>query len=711
MKLIGLILVLIFTCNSAYSQVSEPNILRAYRTNEKITLDGKFDEQSWSKAIKISNFSQREINNGAIPTEKTEVAVIYNDEAIYLAAWCWDSEADKITYKSMKRDCDYWLEDNFEILFDSFDDKRSGYLFVTTPLGSRTDVLIGDDGNEYNDDWNGVWDVETQITDKGWFAEFKFPLSSLKFRKDSIQEWGINFERNVRRKREQILWQGWSRDNHFEMPSIAGRLIGLQNIYPENSIEFKPFASAGAEYARGKSAKSIGKLGGDINYLVTPTLKLSATLNTDFAQVESDKAQVNLSRFSIFYPEKRDFFLEGKNFFEFGINEGTQLFYSRRIGIVDGQEIPIIAGARLLGKENNTNIGALSIQTGGKNSIEPANYTVVRLRQDVLNRSYIGFIFGGKFDNNSNVTSGIDAVFSQNLFGKNIIYGAKLAFTGDNNIKAKKNLSYVTGFSFPNDDLNVEFKFSGVQKNFKSEIGFLQRTNYKNIYSHIVLRSRYNTHPILKYIDFKPLNADIYWNDENGKLESFYYEVRPIGLLFVSNDKFEFNISRNQEALHEDFEIHDSISIPKGDYWFTRYRINASTFDGRKMSVATNIVFGDFFNGSRTQIWANFKYNINSNMNLDVEYDKNVISLKSGKFDIDELGGRFEYSFNPKLISSCFGQWNNDDKSVLLNFRIHWIFVVGSDFYLAINQRIGKSDNTFLHERTSIIGKLVWRIG
>jgi hypothetical protein len=331
-------------------------------------LDGKLDEPEWELAEKVSNFTQRELNNGEPATELTIAAVLYSETSIYIAGWCYESEASKVTAKYMKRDFPYWEDDNFEVIFDTFLDKRNGYVFVVNPNGARADVQITDEGKGFNIDWNGVWNAAVFRDSTGWFVEMEIPFSTLRFADKEEQIWGVNFERNIRRKSEAVFWQGWSRDYDFEHVSHAGTLLGIRNIRPHNTIELLPFVTSGYQYSTNDET-FVKKFGGDINYLITPTLKLNLTANTDFAQVESDRLEVNITRFSLYYPEKRGFFLEGKHFFEFNIDSRAQVFYSRRIGINNGREVPIIAGARIMGKEGRNNIGFLSIQTSSIDSI------------------------------------------------------------------------------------------------------------------------------------------------------------------------------------------------------------------------------------------------------------------------------------------------------------------------------------------------------
>ena len=267
-------------------------------------------------------------------SERTEVAILYNSKSIYVGVRCFDSQPNALIAKELKRDFDIDLDDNFMIIVDSYRDKRNGFVFATNPNAARSDYQVFNNGGSKNEYWNGVWNVQTHITPEGWFAEFEIPLSTLKFPKDKTDQiWGINFERNIRRKREQVRWQGWSRNNKFEMVNQAGTLTGLEGLSQKRFIEIKPYVIGGTEFS-GENNTNLFNGGGDVNYLINPAYRLNITLNTDFAQVESDEQQINITRFPLFFPELREFFLEGDDFFDFnyGGNRITP-FYTRRIGL------------------------------------------------------------------------------------------------------------------------------------------------------------------------------------------------------------------------------------------------------------------------------------------------------------------------------------------------------------------------------------------
>ena len=713
---INIILIILFLFNiNSFSQHSKPDTLIATFCDEEIKLDGKLDERCWTQAENIENFFQRELNEGMPATEKTSIATLFNTNEIIFGIWCYDSEPDKISAQQMARDFDWESDDNIEILISTFNDNRNGYLFVTNPNGAMADVWVGDEGKNFNKDWNGVWDVAVQRSQQGWFAEIVIPFSTLKFKKDSIQVWGINFERNIRRKKEQLLWQGWSRLYRLEKISQGGRLTGIKNIKQKNKIEIKPYALGGLEFTEGKTGNT-GKIGGEINFDITPMLKLNITANTDFAQVESDRKQINLTRFSLFYPEKRQFFLEGKSYYDLNMDR-AQLFYSRRIGIESDTEIPIIGGVRLFGKLNKTNIGLMLLQTNAKDTIPATNYSVLRIKQDIFKQSGIGIFVTSKYAKNRyNRVYGTDFTYSTSeLFGnKNLIIGGAFAISETKSLeesenKNSDNLAYNFYISYPNDIIECDFGFTTIEKKFNPEMGFTSRNNYQMIYTELQFNPRFKNMPFFRNLIFKPIDVNYYINELTRKTESISYEWRPFGFESKSGESMEFNIQYIFDKPPENFELIDSIFVPAGSYWDNRYEIQLSTFKGRILAAEVSANVGEFYIGHRLEYELSMNLNLNKHLNLSFDWLRNFVNLPQKSFTTDEIGGRIDYAFSPKLQTSLFAQWNNEENEILFNYRINWIPKLGSFFYFVINQNINTENNSFKIVRTTILGKLIWR--
>ena len=699
---------------SLKAQHSEPDTLFAIYSDKSIKLDGILDEPCWHQAPTIENFTQREQTEGALPTERTKVAVVYNTNEIYFGIWCYDSDAEKISAQQMAHDFSWRSDDNIEIMISPYNDNRNGYLFVTNPNGAMADVKVGDEGHNWNKDWNAVWDVAVSKADSGWFVEVYIPFSSMKFKKDSLQIWGINFERNIRRKKEQLLWQGWSRLYDVEKISQSGKLAGLQNIKQGTTFELKPYLLSGIELSN-SSPKTTAKIGGELNFDLSPTLKWNFTVNTDFAQVESDRKQINLSRFSLFYPEKRQFFLEGKSFYDMDVGN-VQLFYSRRIGIDQQTEVPIIGGTRLFGKLNKTNIGVMSIQTDAKDTVPTTNYSVIKIKQDIFKQSSIGIVATQKYsENHYNRVFGSNFIYSISDFmkGKNLTCGAIFALSETKNFGETENLnvdnsSYHVFLSYPNDQVEFDLGFSSVGDGFNPEMGYARRTNYQMIYSELQFNPRFKNMPFFRNLIFKPLDINYYINEQTKEVESIFYEWRPFGFVTRSGEFFEFNIQHLFDRPTEKFELVDSVFIDAGSYWDNKYEIQFSTFRGRKMAVEASINVGEFYSGHRQEFEIYYRYSINKHLNFEVEWQKNLVQVPQKDFTTDDIGVRINYAFNPKLHTNVFAQWNNEDENILVNYRLNWIPKIGSFFYFVINQELDTKSGITI-ERTTILGKFIWR--
>ncbi len=704
---------LVFIFSSVlFAQKSNPWKARAIKTDSAITIDGKLTETDWYKAPHITNFTEQEPREGAKPTEKTEVAFLYDKNNLYVGVWCWDSKPNEIRATKMKRDSHWWTEDNFELIISPFNDNRNGYLFITNPNGMLTDVLVTDGGKATNISWNGIWDVATTINDKGWFAEFMIPFSTLKFPDKVEQVWGLNMERNIRSRHEQVVWQGWSRNTELEQISNGGELTGIQNIYAAKQFEFYPFVSGGVSKTSGENWEKKGKVGADITYSISPTMKLNVTLNTDFSQIESDQHRINLSRFSLFYPEKRKFFLEGKNVFEVNLSEETRIFHSRRIGIKDGEEIPIYGGVRLLGKTGNTHIGVLTMQTAAKETIPTTNYTVLRVKQDVLARSFVGAIVTGKNGGaNNNYVYGVDGNYmTSNFFGNNnlVVNGVfTQSFTkGETN---SDNSSYSLFVDFPNDLVDWSAHVVSVGDNYNPEIGYIRRKNIMMYSGHLIYSPRPEIWGI-KRLEFKPIDFDYYETKSTHEMESLNMEFRPFGFETDDGETFEFNIIRSFDRLDESYTIFGDNEIAAGKYWNTRYELQAHTYYGNPFFIRAQVNWGEFYSGTSVSPYVGGSWSISKHLYLHGTWNRHIISINDSKLVTDEVGASASYSFNPKLFTNIYAQWNNEENLIVLNYRINWIPKIGSNVYFVVNQLVSTEGGKFRNTDLAVLAKFVWFI-
>jgi hypothetical protein len=701
------------TIRSVFTQQSLPNVIKANRIHSKIQINGGLDEPEWNLAQHITKFTQQELSEGEPATESTEVAILYDEINLYFGVWCYDSEPKKIIAKKMEWDFEDNTDDVFKLIIDTYHDKRNGYRFTINPNGAMADAIVIDNGNQTNEDWDGVWIVATQTTDEGWFAEFKIPFSTLKYQSGRNHTWGINFARIIRRKLENVRWQGWSRDAKFNQVSRAGTLTGLTGIGNIKLLEFRPYTIGGVENRPGLKSQSITDFGGDINYLITPKMKLNLTINTDFAQVESDKKQINLSRFSLSYPEKRKFFLEGKNFFDFDLGDRIRPFYSRRIGLAqDGSEVPILGGARILGKQGNSTFGGMLIQTGKKDSIKSSNYSVIRYKHDIFEESTIGIIGINMAESNHfNATYGMDFHYStSSLFNdKNFSAGVTFVKTFTSDISRKTGNAHKVYIEYPNDFIEFGAMWEKSGHGFNPEVGFLKRDRFQLFSTELSFNPRPRFIPWIHQIEFKPLEINYYIDDKTGEMQSFDMEIQPMEVRTKTGDSFDFAIVREAENIIKDFEIQDDFIIPINTYWFTRYKAEVESYEGRPFSLGIELGWGDFYTGSCTSLESRIDWRINKHFRVSTEYEKNIISFPTGNFQTNEIGGRIRFAIHPRLFGSFFGQWNDEDEQVLINFRINWIPNPGSDFFFVFNQSIETGGSHWIVSKTTVLSKFVWR--
>ncbi len=708
------LVVLLMTAKQNIAQQSQPSTIQIQRIENKIEFDGELNEPEWQNINHINNFTQRDLNFGEPITERTEVAVLYNKNTMYIGVWCYQSDVTKIVAKNMNRDFDYETDDNFQVIISPYNDNRTGYLFVINPNGARADVQVygGEDGNP---DWNGIWDAKTTRTDKGWFAEIYIPFSTLQFKSDSILNWAINFERDIVSKNEQALWQGWSRDNSIFSVNKAGKLSAITNIAYAKKFEFKPYALAGWQYSKDKTSDYPFKVGADLNVSLSPTLKLNLTTFTDFAQVEADRIPVNLSRFSVYYPEKRQFFLEGYDMFNYYLGDRNSAFYTREIGIENGRQMPIIAGARVFGKVGRHNIGFLNIQEGKLDTIPTTNNTVFRYKHDIGKQSYIGGIITNKINNNkSNQVIGIDGAYqtSEFLNNKNLLVGAILTTSTDNFTYSDNSYTYRVYADYPNDFIDNFMAVGSMQENFNPELGYIRRTNYDSYTWYFRLAPRVFTKYGIKRLIIKPWGFSSYFTHTTGELESFSNETRPIGAILKSGDRFEFNLIQNYDRIDVPFDITDEISIQTGKYMMYKYEVQFETYNARRVWVALQYNWGDFYTGEIQTFESELGLNINKHFNINGNYTVNYVKFPTENITTNEIALYLNYAFTTELNVSLFSQYNDLDQIMIYNIRLHWIPRIGSDLYFVYN--IGyvepiKQIDYLSPQTTDAVVKLVYR--
>ncbi|MHB9028993.1 MAG: DUF5916 domain-containing protein [Candidatus Latescibacterota bacterium] len=679
--------------DSAYEQKT----MAAVRTAEPIRMDGVLDEPAWKAAIPAADFIQSDPSEGAPATEKTEVRIAFDDDNLYIGVLCYESDPSTIIHNELKYDGEVGDDDHFEFIIDTFNDMRNAFYFSINANGARQDgKLSSASGNvgTVNRDWNGIWDVSARIGDTGWAAECIIPFRTLRFPDTPEQTWGINFKREMMGKREESLWTGWRRNDNIFQLSTAGKLTGLENIRRGSLLELKPFVLAGASTEWRTSAPGSGryqgesklKAGLDIKYPLASDLTLDLTTFTDFAQVEADRNVINLTRFDIRYPEKRDFFLEGAEIFEFA-STTTNPFYSRRIGLTpDGRkQIPILGGAKVTGKAGRYSLGVINMQTDGKFSQPTTNYAVVRMKRDILERSYIGMIATNYHnEGRSEQVLGVDFSYNTNTFMRNRNFEASGYFAGYNNPDAdKETLAGRFLIRYPNDMLNIFLLHHSRGENYTPLMGFVDRPGVRQTTAQFNFTPRPGI-PLVRKLLFTPLDF-IYYTDTYNRLISRYLKFRPFGILTDHEDEITFDIGQNYEYLDEDFKIFRDVVIPKGIYEWRYFEARVESNQSRRVSFEIHTQWGDFYNGKREMLQTELSYKLNSHFSFNSDVTYNRLSISSNTFDTKEYGLRLNTNISTRLSSNAFIQWNNQSKLANLNFRIHYIPKIGSDVYIVYN--------------------------
>ncbi len=709
------------------AQISFPNTLQAIKVDENITLDGKLNEAVWTRANRISNFTQRELNFNEPATERTEVSIAYNEKFLYIAVWCYDSNPGAIIAKELRRDFSYDIDDNIIIIIDTYNDKRNGFMFVTNPNGARADLQVFNNGGSTNLFWNGVWNVKTTRTNEGWFAEFEIPLYTFKYKNtDEEQNWGLNVERNIRHKREQVCWQGWSRNNRITQVNQAGTILGLKNLSQNTFIEIKPYTIGGNQVNTRMTNNNqpnwirnnpVLNAGGDINTLLSPTYRLNLTFNTDFAQVESDQQQINLTRFQLNFPELREYFLEGDDFFNMGFGGNRIIpFYTRRIGsgIGDTTNVPIIAGARLLGKEQNSTIGLMSIQTDRLQGNPLTNYTVGSIRQDVGKQSVIGAMTVNKITNQYwHSTTGVNGRYSTSKFlgNKNLDIGGAFiqTYNSDSGFQ-QKSYAYRMFVAYLNDKWNV---FASTQKspvNFNPEVGLMTRENFNEYFAEVAYKPRpKNRLKWIRQFEFIPVMITQTNYDETNAMQSFTYSLQFLGFDTRKGESFRMSYNRRGEGLINTFKLLRIIPIETGNYYWDEWCVDIRTFRGRTLSFSNRLSWGELYDGHSLQNRLDMLWRAGKYLNMSVRYEYNDLNLPNGSLITHLVGTRMEYAINPNAFGSVLSQWNSLQNQWDLNFRLHVIPRIGTDFFFIVNQVLDTNNERLTLKRMAILGKLVWR--
>ncbi|MFC2135832.1 DUF5916 domain-containing protein [Bacteroidota bacterium] len=679
--------------------------ISAYKIESEIYIDGILDESAWKSAAPIRQFTQKEPNDGEPVSERTELRIIYDHDNLYLGIKCWDTETQLIVANEMRRDNPLSNNDAVEIILDTYNDHRTAFSFVTNPLGAQRDGVItaGVDEDNQNWDWNGVWDCKSTIDSLGWTAEIKIPFKTLRFTAPDNNVWGLNVVRIIPRNREEAYWAPISRSLGFfgkYRLDVYGHLQITGEIAQPEKFQIKPFILTGIkrDFEEDDSYSTELEFGLDAKYLATSDLTLDLTLNTDFAQVEADQEQVNLTRFELFFPEKREFFLEGAGIFRVGDRVWSPmvppnvLFFSRRIGLSEDNEIvPIYGGVKLSGKMSEFDVGILSMFTNQIDYINDddedvhiprANFSTLRVKRGFGN-SFIGAIALNKEsleDNGFNRTYAVDA----NIYiNDQIQVGGYIAKSSSPDL-GKKDLAFSGDIFYVDDLFTMRLSQNSIQEDFNPEMGYIQRTGIRSTNINLGLSPRPDFLNIRQTFLF---NDFYYYAKQDGQLES-RWNFTGTWTQFQDGSYLWLMLGQNYELLTEEFEVHDDIFIPVGIYKFSNFFGEYQTDLSKPVSGKANINVGNFYDGKILGFGFGSNLKLGYKLTLNLDYNHNKVKLPAGNFETNLLSARFLYTFSPAMYVKAFIQWNSDRDVILSNVLFNFIHTPGSDLYIVYNEEI-----------------------
>ncbi|MEX2583190.1 MAG: DUF5916 domain-containing protein [Gemmatimonadota bacterium] len=661
-------------------------------------IDGLLDDVAWRSATVIDEFIQQEPDEGAPASERTEIRILYDAEYLYIGVHAFDSDPAGVVATEMRRDSDRILEeDNIQFVFDTFMDSRSAYMFATNPLGAKLEQQVFEEGeggrrggsSNVNRDWDGVWDVAARRVPDGWVAEIAIPVVTLRFPPADVQQWGINFMRNIGRNNEQAYWAPISKGYGITRVSLAGTLSGMRALNRGMDLRVKPFVVGGGTSLseNGITDNSMQRdLGLDVKYGITPGLNLDLTLNTDFAQAEVDDERVNLTRFPLFYPEKRDFFLENAGQFNVGSTGSLQrladLFFSRRIGIsASGAHVPILGGARLTGKVGRNNLAIMDVQTDEAFGVPGENFLVARYSRDVFGRSKVGGLVinkqatsGGHFNRTfaGDMTLALHPSLTVNGFvAKTETPGLSGADTGGH-IRA----------GWLDQSWNLYAEHTDLGDNFNAEVGFVPRVGIRTSKAHF----EYNPRPGRFGIRvLEPMANVTYTTDQAGRLvtRQFHY------MLGTRLDNGAYiNVWYNDyfERLDAPFAVRPGIVIQPGDYDYGDWRFSYSSNPARRFYHNITYAPQTFFGGTRTDASASLGFRFDSRLSTEAQYSRNDVDLPAGDFTADIASLRVDYAVSPKMTLRTLTQYNSLTEQWSTSARFHYLYRPGSDFYVVYDE-------------------------
>jgi hypothetical protein len=680
--------------------------IRKLADGESIKLDGQLLESAWSRADVAGDFFQQVPDEGKPATQRTEARFLYDEKNIYVGIRCW--QTDKIVVTDIHRDFMVMDNDLVEIVFDAFRDRRNSLNFMTNPLGALADIQFSGDGSDANSNWNAVWDVKTHIYKDSWTAELVIPFKSLRFNRSEVQEWGLNIMRRARYVNEGSCWSFVPRRFKVGMVSLAGTMTGLKDVKPGRNLKLKPFVLGSAiriPARPGKANYYPGKIGLDLKYGLTTGLTFDFTANTDFSQVEADVQQSNLTRFSLFFPEKREFFLENSNLFHMGevLNMGSSdvmLFYSRRIGLdKEGNPIPLMGGVRLSGHADKYELGMLNMQSKEFGATPANSFTVARIRRSIAKNSDIGAMFINRqatdVSDNYNRVFGVD---SNLRFTQNLVLNGFLARSWTPG-KSGKDWAGGANLTFSKKNYIVGGKYREVQPNFNSEVGFVRRTDVRLFSGNFAWL--FHPEDLFRIREIKPNVTVNNFLTTGNDLDTRAIDTG-IDVEFHSGATFKAYREQSHEILRKDFVPYPNRGIPAGDYKYTFYHVDYTHNTSRILSPSFQFEKGEYYNGDRTKWGGGITFHPNARFSFTTSIERNNVTLDSGTYGINLMLWRVNYSFTTRMFLDALIQYNSLTGLISSNIRFNLIHHPLSDLFIVYNDNHDRRTGDLMGRMISI---------
>ena len=715
------LLICFLSCSFVAAAQRRPQA-RARRMDAAPVFDGLVNEPAWQKIEPATGLIQQQPEEGVAATEKTEVRFGYDDKNLYIGIICFDSRPDEIMATQNRRDGSLIESDSVQILLDTFHDRHNAFIFGTTPTGIEYDAQVSKGGqgdanagrpgntqgsvqnpgaSALNLNWDAVWEVKAQITARGWEAEMVIPFETLRYQPGKDRTWGLQIMRNLRRRNEQAFWSPLTRAFELTQLDAAGDLGGLDLALHRN-LQVVPYVLGGlnTDYTRqGEPTQFDKQAGVDLKYSLTASLTLDATVNTDFAQVEVDEQQINLTRFDLFFPEKRPFFLENSGIFDFGTPQETEIFFSRRIGIdPSGALIPIDAGVRVSGSVGRYELGFLNMKTRALAGIAPANdFSVVRVKRQLPNRSSVGVIAvnrqtltSGTNTRAYNWTWGADAAIG---LGRYINWQSFYATTNSPGLTGSDH-AFASSWKYDNSHHQLSLSYKETGRNFNPEAGYLPRTNYRRP-TIAYRRTFYPKDSRIRSI-FPHFQVNRWYTPGTNDMESAYYHL-DYSMNWQNGASFSAPVNQYFERLDKPFQVFPGIKILPGRYTYTQISPQYTSNQSAKVFGSAQVILGNFYNG--TQRAFNLAGSIRKGEKLlwSATYGHNIIGLPAGDFTTDLIGFRFNWSFTPKSYLQTFTQYNSTTHQVATNVRFALLSTSSNGLYIVFNTRSITVDYTDPH--------------